>query len=121
MSDKSILIAEDEAPLSHALELKLTHAGYKVTVAHDGAEAIEYLKKTKFDAVLLDIIMPNVDGFGVLEFMQKEGIKTPAAVSSNLGQEVDMERAKKLGAVDYLIKSNTPIAEIVKRVEHLLK
>ncbi len=121
MADKSILIAEDEAPLSHALELKLTHAGYKVTVAHDGAEAIEYLKKTKFDAVLLDIIMPNVDGFGVLEFMQKEGIKTPAAVSSNLGQEVDMERAKKLGAVDYLIKSNTPIAEIVKRVEHLLK
>ncbi|MBT4153753.1 MAG: response regulator [Candidatus Magasanikbacteria bacterium] len=118
---KKILIAEDEKPMAKALALKLSKAGYAVENAYDGEEALVYLKNGKFDLVLLDLMMPKVDGFGVLEEKQKRGDKTPVIVSTNLSQTEDQDKCKKLGAVDYFVKSNTPITEVIVHVEKALK
>ncbi len=112
-----ILVVEDERPLAHALELKLTHEGYDVTIATDGAEALKIANAEKFVMILLDLIMPNLDGFAFLEQMKK---KTPVIVLSNLGQDEDKERAKSLGAVAYFVKSNTPITEIIAKVKSII-
>lgn len=115
---KKILIVEDERPLAHALELKFTHEGYDVTVAPDGVEGLKVANATKFDMILLDLIMPQLDGFGFMEQLKK---KCPVIVLSNLGQSEDRERAEQLGAIDYFVKSNTPITDIIKRVKSALK
>ncbi len=116
-----ILVAEDEPAIAKALELKLTHAGYQVTLAPDGAAALAAIKDGSFDMLLLDLIMPKTDGFGVLETLQGKKSKLPVIVLTNLGQEEDLERAKKLGASDYFVKADTPIAEVVSHVEGKLK
>ncbi|MDD4319075.1 MAG: response regulator [Candidatus Peribacteraceae bacterium] len=116
-----ILIVEDEKPLAHALELKMKHEGYDATVAFNGAAGQKEAVTGKYDLILLDLIMPEVDGFEVLEAMKQKKIKTPVIVLSNLGQDEDRERAKSLGASDYFIKANTPIADIVVRVKKALK
>ena len=114
---KLILIVEDERPLAHALEMKLKGQGYETQVATNGSDALAELKKKNFALVLLDLIMPVMDGFAVLEEMKKEKIKVPVIVLSNLGQDEDRAKAKSLGAIDYFVKSNTPIAEILVRVK----
>lgn len=120
-NETRILVAEDEPAIAKALELKLTHAGYKVELAADGEEALEKLADGKFNLLLLDLIMPKKDGFGVLEAIQSGKHKVPVIVLTNLGQEEDLERAKKLGATDYFVKADTPIAEVVSHVEDKLK
>lgn len=115
---KKILIVEDEHPLAHALELKFTHEGYNVTITVDGAEGLRFANATKFDMILLDLIMPQMDGFTFMEKLKK---KAPIIILSNLGQEEDKERAETLGAVDYFVKSNTPIVEIIKKVKASIK
>lgn len=117
---KKILIAEDEKPMSKALEIKLGREGYDVKAAYNGQEAIDYLKKEKFDLVLLDLIMPKKDGFEVLTEIKNKKIKTSVIVLSNLGQEEDMDRAKSLGAKDFFVKSDTPIAEILEHIQKVL-
>lgn len=117
---KMILIVEDEKPLSHALEMKLRSQGFTTKVVANGTDAIAELKKTKYDLVLLDLIMPVMDGFGVLTEMASSKLKIPVIVLSNLGQDEDRTKAKALGAVDYFVKSNTPMAEILVRVKQAL-
>jgi len=114
---KTVLIVEDERPLSHALEMKLKSCGYDTVVAVNGADALAELKKGKFALVLLDLIMPLMDGFAVLEEMKCLKLKIPVIVLSNLGQNEDQVKAKSLGAIDYFVKSNTPISEIIERVK----
>ena len=118
---KKILIIEDEKPMAHALELKLAHAGFSAQSVGNGEEGLALLEKEKFDLVLLDLIMPKLDGFGVLEEMKKKGIKTPVMVQTNLAQEEDEKRAKALGVKEFFIKSNTPIAEIVEQIKNFFK
>ncbi|MAE68588.1 response regulator [bacterium] len=115
---KKILIVEDERPLAHALELKFSHEGYDVTIATDGAEGLKMANATKYNMILLDLIMPQMDGFTFMEQLKK---KSPIIILSNLGQEEDKERAKKLGAIEYFVKSNTPITEIIKKVKSSIK
>ena len=117
-TQKRILIVEDEKPMAHALELKLTHAGFEAQSVGNGEEGLALMEKESFDLVLLDLIMPKLDGFGVLEEMKKKGIKTPVMVQTNLAQEEDEKRAKALGAKEFFIKSNTPIAEIVEQIKN---
>lgn len=114
---KRILIIEDEHPLSHALELKFTHEGFECTVANNGAEGLKEANTGKYAMILLDLIMPEMDGFTFLQNLKK---KTPVIVLSNLGQDEDRARAKELGAKEYMVKSNTPITEIVKVVKTFL-
>lgn len=115
---KKILIVEDERPLAHALELKFSHEGYEVEIATDGAEALKLANSSKYAAILLDLIMPNLDGFSFLEQMKN---KSPVIILSNLGQDEDKQRAEELGAVEYFVKSNTPITEIIKKVKSVAK
>ncbi|RJQ34675.1 response regulator [Candidatus Parcubacteria bacterium] len=118
---KKILVVEDEKPMAKALVLKLNHAGFEATMANNGEEALEILQKEQFDLMLLDLIMPRMDGFSVLEKIKEKGIKVKIVVTSNLGQEEDFARAKDLGAGDYFVKSDTSLSEIVEYVSQLEK
>jgi CheY-like chemotaxis protein len=118
--NKKILIAEDEKSILSALKLKLTHEGYIVTSAEDGEQALDELSKHEYDLFLCDLVMPDVHGFEVLETMNRKGIKTPVIILSNLSQEADETKAKALGAKDYLIKANTPLAEILDHIKKIV-
>ena len=120
-TSKKILIIEDEKTLAKALQFKLTRSGFTVSTVFNGEEGITLLEKETFDLILLDLIMPKVDGFAVLEILKTKQIKTPVVVLTNLGQENNMQRAKEFGVKEFFIKSNTPIATIVERVIKLLK
>lgn len=117
---KLLLIVEDERPLSHALEMKLKNQGYSTKVVTNGQEAIKELRSAKYDLMLMDLIMPVMDGFAVLEEMKNSKINVPVIVLSNLGQDEDRAKTKQLGAIDYFVKSNTPIADIVERVHKIV-
>lgn len=115
---KKILILEDEKPLAHALELKLTHEGFDVVTTDNGEMGVSILEKEKFDLVLSDLIMPGVDGFGILEAIKTKKINVPVIVMTNLNQEEDKKRAYDLGAVDFFVKSNSTLSEIVEGVKN---
>jgi DNA-binding response OmpR family regulator len=121
MSDesKTILIVEDEKPLSHALELKLQHENFNVTVASNGRECLELVDTQHFDVVLLDLIMPEMDGFQVLEQLQKKPDAPVVFVLSNLSQHEDEERVLALGARKFFIKSDTSLTTIVDEVKQI--
>ena len=120
-NSKKLLIAEDERSIAKALQLKLSISGFEVSLASNGEEALALMKEKKFDLLLLDIMMPKMDGFSVMEAMKKLKNKTPVIILSNLSQEDDAERAKALGAVDFFIKSNTPLTDIIEKVKKFLK
>lgn len=117
---KNILIAEDTAAIAEVIKLKLDNSGFTSEIAKDGVEAMEMLQLNKYDLVLLDLMMPNLDGFGVLEGMRKLHLEVPVIVTSNLGQAEDMVKARQLGAVDYYVKSDVPVSEMVKRIKSQL-
>jgi DNA-binding response OmpR family regulator len=114
---KKILIIEDEKPLSHALELKLTHEGYEVIATASGQEGLDFLAKDTFALVLTDLIIPGVDGFKILETIQDKKMKVPVMVMTNLNQEEDKQRARELGATEFFVKSNSPLSEIVENIK----
>jgi len=118
-----ILLAEDDKFLSKVMSNKLLRKGFDVIIAGDGVEAVSKINFDKPDLVLLDLVMPNKDGFGVLEDIKKEGKfkKMPIIVLSNLGQDEDVKKAKSLGATDYMVKSDMPINEVILKIEKLLK
>ena len=118
---KKILIAEDEKPMANALKAKLESSGFEVEIASDGEMALSILAKGKIDLMLLDLIMPKKDGFSVLTELKKTGNKTPVVISSNLSQESDVKKTKELGAVDFFVKSDTPIVEVVEKIKKILK
>ena len=117
---KKILIVEDEKPMAMALVLKLNKSGFEAEAVFNGEEAIDILAKEKFDLIVLDLIMPKADGFQVLAKLKEIGSQTPVIVSSNLSQAEDFNRAKKLGAVDFFVKSDTSIAEVVEHIKKVL-
>ena len=114
---KKILVAEDDQPMSRALELKLKKEGFDVKVAADGEEAVKFIEAEKFDLVLLDLMMPKKDGFGVLEDLKAKGITVPIFITSNLSQSEDQKKTKELGAQEFLVKSDISIVEIVEKVK----
>lgn len=117
---KKILVVEDEKSIARPISLKLQFSGYKTVVATDGQMALDLLTKEPFDLILLDVILPKLNGFAVLEQLQARGNKIPVIVASNLSQVEDIDRVKKLGAVGYYIKSNTPLGEIVEQIKKVL-
>lgn len=117
---KRILIVEDERPLAHALELKLSKEGYETIVAPTGKAGLEQALTGGFDLMLLDLILPELDGFTVLAEMKKAGLTTPVIVLSNLGQDEDRVKAQEYGVKDYLVKSNAPLADILAMVKSFL-
>lgn len=115
---KKILLVEDEEIMIDLLQKKLTKEGYKVTVATDGEAGLRTMKEEKPDVVLLDIIMPKMGGFEVMEEMTKDKVlkQIPVIIISNSGQPVELDRAKKLGAKDWLIKTEFDPQEVVDKV-----
>jgi CheY-like chemotaxis protein len=119
---KKILLVEDEEIMIDLLQRKLTKEGYEVFVARDGEEGLKKMKEMdpKPDLILLDIIMPKMGGFEVMEEMAKDGSlkKIPVIVISNSGQPVELDRAKKLGAKDWLIKTEFDPKEVLEKVKN---
>ncbi len=120
---KKILIAEDDTFLANAYRVKLTKAGYEVKLVNDGQEAINALEKFIPDLIILDVIMPIKDGFMTLEEIKANPkLKhIPVIVASNLGQKEDSEKALSLGAVDFIIKSDFHLEDLITKIEMILK
>ena len=120
---KKILIIEDDKFLRELISRKLSSEGFNIVDAVDGEEGVRKIKSETPDLVLLDLILPGIDGFEVLTQAKKDPktASIPVIVLSNLGQKQDIERGLKLGAVDYLIKANFTPGEIIKKAEKFLK
>lgn len=115
-----ILLVEDEKPMARALSLKLQNSNYQVTMVHDGQAALDAVKADKFDLILMDLVMPKMDGFTLLQNLKDLGVKTPTVVLSNLSQDEDFQKAKELGATDFFIKSDIPVSSVVEKVKGLV-
>jgi len=118
---KYILLIEDEEIIANLIVSELTEAGYDVKVAQNGKEGIEKILEKKPDLVLLDILLPILNGFDVLEALKEKGFlpDLPVIIISNSGKPVEIERAKNLGIKDYLIKVNFSPKEILQKVENV--
>lgn len=123
MITKKILVVEDDKYLADVFLTKLSKAGFDVIQAFNGEDAVTLTKKYHPDLILLDIIMPKKDGFDVLrEIKEDDEIKDiPVVIMSNLGQEDDVVMGKKLKAVDYLIKTNISLSDVVKKIKQYTK
>lgn len=122
--EAKILLAEDDKYICRAYKDGLERAGFQVLVAFDGVEAMQKVRSEKPDLILLDLIMPIKNGFEMLEELKKDPAfkRIPVIILSNLGQDSDREKGKSLGAVDYLVKSDFSMKEVIRKVrEHLTK
>jgi len=119
---KKIIIIEDEETLSSLLQKKLIQEGYQVEVAEDGLIGLAKMKENKPDLILLDIIMPKMGGFELMEKIRldEDLKKIPIIIISNSGQPVELGRAKELGVSDWLIKTNFDPQEVVDKVKKQL-
>ena len=119
----TILLVEDDAFFQKFYATKIKEAGMSVETAGNGEEALAKLQTLRPDLLLLDLIMPKVDGFQVLQSMsQNESLKTiPVLVFSTLGQEKDIERAKSLGAKDFVNKSFFDFDSLHSKMMSLIK
>jgi len=120
---KKVIIIEDDRFLSSLIKARLEKDGYVVIQAFDGNEAVSLLKKEVPDLIILDLIMPKVTGFEVLEevSMMPEVSKTPVVILSNLAQDSDIEKAKRLGAAEYFVKVRVSIDDLIKTVENIVR
>ena len=120
---KTILIVEDDKFLRELIAQKLLKEGYDISEAIDGEEGIKKIKTEKPDLVLLDLILPGIDGFEVLSRMKADEklAEIPVIILSNLGQREEIERGLKLGANDYMIKAHFTPREIIDKIKSVLK
>ena len=122
-ANPTVLLVEDDRFLRRAAEASLRQAGFTVALASDGEEALRQVAAVKPAIVLLDLIMPKLQGFEVLRRLKAapETAGIPVVVTSNLGQETDVKQAMNLGAAAYFIKSNLSLQELVTVVRDTLK
>ena len=119
---KKILIIEDDPSLQKTLVAKLKASGYQTVLAGDGEEAIEVFKKEKPVLILCDLILPKKSGLEVIEEIKiNQHSEVPLIVLSNLDQAQDLETAKRLGAVEYILKSNISLRDLVIKIAALTK
>ncbi|MFH0955780.1 MAG: response regulator [Candidatus Falkowbacteria bacterium] len=115
-----ILIVEDEDALASVLSSKFKLEGFEVAVSVNGEDGLKKIEAWQPDLILLDIIMPKMNGYEVLENLQKNDNKIPIIVISNSGQDVELEKIKKLGAIDFIIKTQINPDEVVKKAKNVL-
>jgi len=119
---RRVLLAEDDRFLRRAAEARLRQHGLEVLTAVDGEEALRVARAEHPDLVLLDVVMPKLQGFEVLKALKQDDAtaRIPVIVLSNLGQERDVEQATALGAVAFLVKANLSLQDLVQRVDAVL-
>lgn len=115
-----ILLVDDNRLLLEAVTPRLIDAGFVVTTAASGKEAIDHLQAQSFDLILLDWVMPDINGFQVLQETKKMNIQTPIIMFSSFGQEEQEKGAKELGLLEIFDKANTPIDEVIKYIQKVL-
>jgi len=117
----NILLIDDDQLIVDMYTMKLKGAGFKVDVAADGKKGLEKIKQGGWDAVLLDVVLPVMDGFEVLEKLYEEKVAHPPIILlTNLGQKEDVEKGLKLGAADYLIKADFTPSQVVAKVNKIV-
>jgi DNA-binding response OmpR family regulator len=118
----SILLIEDDKFLRKAAEATLHRHGFRVSIAINGEEGLKLAQSSAPDLILLDLIMPKMNGFEVLRALKREPATSsiPVIVLSNLGQQNDSTMARALGALDYWVKANVGLEELVERVKAVL-
>lgn len=119
---QKILLVEDDTFLAGMYVTKLSLEHFQVVLATDGRQGVKMAKEEKPDAVLLDIVLPKMDGFQVLSAIRKDPVtaKTPVILLTNLGQKSDVDRGLALGANDYLIKAHFLPSEVIAKLKKLI-
>lgn len=119
---KKILIAEDDKFLSSAYRFKLAKAGFEVQIVGDGAELLKVLETYVPDLILLDLVMPVMDGFTALENIKlnPKFKSVPVLIVSNLSQKEDIDRTKELGATDFVVKSDMSLDNLIEKINKLI-
>jgi len=120
--NKKILVIEDEATLQKALNEILSREGYEVVSSLDGLRGLELAQKENPDLILLDIILPKMDGFEVLKRIKEDDkiSQTPVIILTNLSDINDIQKALDLGATTYLVKADFHIEDVLKKIEKVL-
>jgi len=123
MAKVKVLLIEDDITLSKMYEKKFKTEGYETMTAYDGLDGLEKATKEKPDMVVLDVMLPKLDGLAVFKKMRSNPatFKIPVLLLTNFDQEDAVFEAFKLGALDYLIKSEVTPQKVVTKVESLLK
>ncbi|MBU4482451.1 response regulator [Candidatus Parcubacteria bacterium] len=118
----TILLIEDDDFLASMYQTKLEIEGYKVLMANDGEKGLAMIKKHKPDLVLLDIVLPKLDGFGVLKEVKKSKVLSsiPVILLTNLSQKEDVQKGFDLKADDYLIKAHYMPSEVITKIKKTL-
>ena len=117
---KTILITEDDEFLTQMYKIQLEAEGFIIEIALNGEDALKQIDAKQPDLLLLDLLLPAVDGFEVLEHIQKKKYKFPIVILTNLGQDVDKKKCMELGATDYLVKSQVDTKELVEKLKKYL-
>ena len=119
---KKILIVEDDSFLQGLAAGKLSKEGFQVLTASNGEDAVKIADSEHPDFILLDLVLPTMDGFSVLEKIRSNAslAKTPVIVFSNLSEDADIAKARELGATDFMIKSNFTLDELALKIKTIL-
>lgn len=122
-NNQTILIIDDDPFILEMYVLKFKECGFHIETAKDGKDGLQKIRDLKPDIVLLDVVMPALDGFEVLRTLNKEKMleQTRVILLTNLGQKDDVERGLKLGAKDYIIKAHFTPSEVVEKVKAVLQ
>jgi len=120
---KNILLIEDEEMLASMYETKFQNEGYQIRKALDGEVGLKLAQEQTPDLILLDIIMPKLDGFSVLKKIKDDPKlkNVPVVLLTNLGQDEDIEKGNKLGSAGYLVKANLTPGEVIEKIKVYLK
>ena len=118
-----VLIIEDDSYISDMYRIKFESENFETIVANNGIEGIKFLEKVVPDIILLDVVMPKVDGFSVLKEIKKNPKlnKIPVVLLTNLSQKENVERGFELGASSYIIKAHFTPSEVVEKIKEVLK
>ena len=122
---KKLLVIEDDRMLIRMYLIKFAKEGFETEVTYNGTEGLKKLEQNKYDLILLDLMMPTMDGFKMLEEYNKSDKynKAPIIILSNLGQKEDLERAFGLGVKEnrYIVKASMTPSEVVEKIQETLK
>jgi len=120
---KKVLVIEDDQFLSNAYRIKLSKAGYETKICLDGEEALASFPDFTPDLIILDLVLPGIDGFGVLNHIKtnEKYKQIPVIIASNLGQHEEIDKGLKMGAADYIVKSDLTMDQLLDKIRLHIK